>query len=71
MEFARWTPSLTTVIVAGACLLGLGLGGVVLLGRSSDRRPAMEGQAAARVAGIPPLDAAAPSAVETATFAMG
>ena len=61
------------IVVAGICVAGLALGGLSLFAGSSGKGDTL---AAAPMdslseATIPPMDAAAPAKIETATFAMG
>jgi hypothetical protein len=57
----KWMGGITIAFLAGMALLGL-TGGKNMTGTPS---------AASSVAALPPIDAAAPTVTETATFALG
>ena len=61
------------VVVAAACVVMLGLGGLAALAASTKERGQMPREATdlAQDSRIPPIDAAVPARTETATFALG
>ena len=60
-------------VVAAACVVVLGLGGLAALAASTKERGEMSQEATDLAQGgrIPPLDAAAPARTEKVTFALG
>jgi hypothetical protein len=59
------------MVVAGACLVGLGLGAVYLGSRNERKTMTLTPTSSVHKAAIPPIDASAPTKTETATFALG